>query len=273
MITLLQNNDQNAAVRNNLIGADSPSDPDDFNVFMERDKQLMQLWNSDSPNAIDRFVEGTWRLIEDFPAEPGAYQNLMMGMERYERAGAFRKARELAGRLSDSPVPDEFKKWSRGFLNRLALPGKRLSLQFTAVDGREVDLTKMRGKVVLVIFWGARCGPCKIELPRVQAAWEKHHAQGFEVIGISCDSVKSDLEEYLRRHKISWPQYFGGQRRTENKFTLEFGINGIPHMLLVDKAGNLRFDNVRANASGQSKGDPIHFEEKISALLAEQTDY
>jgi len=139
-----------------------------------------------------------------------------------------------------------------------------VTIRFTAVDGREVDLSKLRGKVVLVDFWGTHCGPCVAELPRVKTAYEKFHDQGFEVIGISCDTDKKELEDYVQQHGIPWPQYFDGHQQSDNKFTVAFGIDGIPHMFILDTNGCLRFDDVRA------KGAKTNFEDKIKSLLDEQ---
>jgi thiol-disulfide isomerase/thioredoxin len=141
-------------------------------------------------------------------------------------------------------------------------------LQFTAVDGREVDLVGMRGKVVLVDFWATTCGPCIKELPRVKAAYDKFRGQGFEVIGISCDTDKEQLNKFLDEKGFPWPQYFDG-KGFGNKISQSFGIDGIPHMFLVDKKGLLRFDNVRASDKYHPKNDTTGFEEKISKLLAE----
>ena len=58
------------------------------------------------------------------------------------------------------------------------------------------------------------------ELPRVKAALEKFNSQGFEVIGISCDTDKKELEDYVKKHGISWPQYFDGRQQSDNKFTV-----------------------------------------------------
>jgi peroxiredoxin len=123
--------------------------------------------------------------------------------------------------------------------------------------------------VVLVDFWGTRCGPCVGELPRVKAAFDKFHSQGFEVIGISCDTDQRELEKYVKRHDICWPQYFDGKQQNDNRFTVEFGINGIPHMFLVDKRGLLRFDNVRASDQVHTNDDSTSLEGRISTLLAE----
>jgi hypothetical protein len=53
--------------------------------------------------------------------------------------------------------------------------GKPLDIRFTAMDGREVDLAKLAGKVVWVEFWSTTCGPCIGEMPTVKAAYEKSH--------------------------------------------------------------------------------------------------
>jgi peroxiredoxin len=103
----------------------------------------------------------------------------------------------------------------------------------------------------------------------VKAAFDKFHLHGFEVIGISDDTDKARLQRFVKQRKLPWPQYFDGKRQSDNKVRQEFGIDGIPHMFLVDKKGCLRFDNVRARDDHHFKGDTTSIEEKISTLLAE----
>ena len=79
------------------------------------------------------------------------------------------------------------------------IKGMPITLKFTAVDGREVDLSKMVGKVVLVDFWATWCGPCVAELPNVLKAYEKLHDKGFEIVGISFDEDKAKLESMTRK--------------------------------------------------------------------------
>jgi len=95
----------------------------------------------------------------------------------------------------------------------------------------------------------------------VKDVYAAFHAQGFEIIGLTCDTDKERLLRFVEERAITWPQYFEGKRRrTENTMTQVFGVNGIPHMFLVDKKGCLRADNVRATGG---------LADQVAALLAD----
>ena len=113
----------------------------------------------------------------------------------------------------------------------------------------------MKGKVVLIEFWATDCPPCVAALPALKDIYKKFRAQGLEVIGISCDTEKAKLGKFIKRKRVPWPQYFDGKSQMDNRIAQAFGINGIPHMMLVDKQGCLRYDR---------EWD----EDKISRLLA-----
>jgi thiol-disulfide isomerase/thioredoxin len=116
------------------------------------------------------------------------------------------------------------------------LKSKPLDLKFKALDGRDVDLGKLRGRVVLLDFWATWCGPCMAGIPRVAETYGKFRDKGFEVIGISLDDDEQALKRVLKAKKIPWPQFFDG-RGWENAIARRFGIDGIPTMWLVNKEG------------------------------------
>ncbi len=208
--------------------------------------------------ALTEMERGVRVLQKEFPkrAEIGAL--LLSVAQGWADEGNAEKGRALAGELADGSTDEETKESAKALVKKLDRVGKPLALKFAAMDGREVDLQKLKGKVVLVDFWATWCGPCIKELPAVKAAYEKLNAKGFEIVGISFDQDKAALEKLVAKEKMPWPQYFEGGEKG-NKFGEEFNISGIPTMWLVDKQGVLRDLNGREKLT-----------EKVEKLLAEK---
>jgi thiol-disulfide isomerase/thioredoxin len=130
---------------------------------------------------------------------------------------------------------------------RISAADEKPEIKFTAVDGREVDLAKLKGKVVLIDFWATWCGPCVGEVPHVLEAYKKFHDKGFEIIGISLDRDKSALTSFIKERGMEWPQSF----ESSNALADKYGINAIPAMWLVDKDGNVATKNARKDLAAQ----------------------
>ena len=125
-----------------------------------------------------------------------------------------------------------------------------LDLKFTSVDGQSIDLSKMRGKVVLVDFWATWCPPCRGEVPNVVAAYQKYHDKGFEIVGISLDQDKDALVAFTKENGMVWPQYFDG-KGWDNDISKGFGIDSIPAMWLVGKDGKVITTDAGDDLDGQ----------------------
>jgi thiol-disulfide isomerase/thioredoxin len=104
--------------------------------------------------------------------------------------------------------------------------------------GAPLSPANYRGKVLLIDFWATWCGPCVGELPNVLKIYEKHHAQGFEIIGVSLDKNQEKLANFIKEKNVPWPQYFDG-KGWENKLASKYGIQSIPSTFLVDGAGKI----------------------------------
>lgn len=168
----------------------------------------------------------------------------------YSENGKKAEAKDLLDRarkdLAAHPQASQIAQFFDQLGGELAVPsvGDTLDITFTATDGTEVDLAKMKGKVVLVDFWATWCGPCVAELPNVLAAYKESHANGFEVIGISLDQDKGALEGFVKQRGMTWPQHFDG-KGWEGSLVQKFGIRSIPATFLIGKDGKVAAADLR----------------------------
>jgi len=109
----------------------------------------------------------------------------------------------------------------------------------TDLTGQPLSVASRKGKVVLVDFWATWCPPCRAELPNVIKTYQKHHREGFEIIGVSLDSDRAKLDAFLKQQDgMTWPQYFDGLG-WGNKLAAKYGVEGIPFALLIGPDGKI----------------------------------
>ena len=156
---------------------------------------------------------------------------------------------ELLSAKSKIPQVVELGKMFAGVERRLTLPGQRIEISGTLLDGKPLNPVSLRGKVVLVDFWATWCGPCKEELPNVIAAYQYYHSRGFEVVGVSLDESKDILEKFVKEQKLPWPILYRDPKDPPGMDTY-YGVTGIPTAILTNQRGEVvslyaRGDNLK----------------------------
>jgi thiol-disulfide isomerase/thioredoxin len=133
--------------------------------------------------------------------------------------------------------------------------GNAVSLAGPTLDGGKFDLSDLRGSVVLVDFWATWCGPCIAELPNLQSVHERYKDAGLKVVSVSLDKDREKLTRFLERTAMPWPQIFfpePAKQGWDNPLAKQFGVEGIPHMMVVDKEGKLFATDVRGAEVGRA---------------------
>ncbi len=128
---------------------------------------------------------------------------------------------------------------------------KKLAIGLTAPDikmktatGKEVMLSSLKGKYVLLDFWASWCMPCRVENPNYARLYKKYKASGFEIFSISIDTNLRLWQQAAKRDKISWidTSDLGGWQSESAKI---YNVSSIPANFLLDKNGKIIAKNLR----------------------------
>jgi thiol-disulfide isomerase/thioredoxin len=121
-------------------------------------------------------------------------------------------------------------------LKNLDKIGKVIEVSGKTTAGKDFDLKDLKGKVVLVDFWGTWCPPCVAEIPNMVKAYEKYNKRGFDIIGISSDQNDDVVIKFMEGRKLPWPCINVGDGA---KLIKQHGVNSFPTPILVDQAGRV----------------------------------
>ena len=131
-------------------------------------------------------------------------------------------------------------------LRRLDLLGKPLDLKMTARSGGQIDLARLRGYVVVLIFWSVDSPHSLLWLRDFRSSWETLPRDQVRVVTVSLDENQKALDSRLRELRADWPTHFDGMG-WRSPVARSLGINALPSVWILDKKGVLRTINARSS--------------------------
>ena len=129
------------------------------------------------------------------------------------------------------------------------------------IDGKEVTLSALKGKVVVLSFWATWCGPCKEEMPHLFEMYKKYGEQGLVILSISTDDARSasKVKPFIMKMGYTFPVLLDRDSTVVGAYN---PAKTLPYTVVVDREGN-----VAHRATGYNPGDEAHLEQLILPLL------
>jgi hypothetical protein len=150
---------------------------------------------------------------------------------------------EEALRLTDE---EPLKRRIADDLRRVDLLGKALELKMSSISGGPIDLSTLRGNVVVLIFWSADSPPSLLWLRDFRTSWEALPKEHLRVVTVSLDESRATFYNRFRELHADWPTHFDGLG-WRGPIARSLGINAVPAVWIIDKKGILRSINARSS--------------------------
>jgi thiol-disulfide isomerase/thioredoxin len=107
--------------------------------------------------------------------------------------------------------------------------------ELQTLDGKNLKLSGLRGKAVLLNFWATYCGPCKVEMPWFVELQKEYGPQGFQIVGVANDDASNeDIAKFAKEMGINYPILIGKDAVSDS-----YKVSVLPTSYFVDRDGKL----------------------------------
>ena len=106
-----------------------------------------------------------------------------------------------------------------------------------ASTGKNVRLRELQGEVVLINFWATWCGPCRLEMPKLEQLYRQYQKTGFTLLGVNLDDNSGNALGMANKLGVSFPILFDKEKQVSKLYK----VDAMPMTVLIDRDGKLRY--------------------------------
>ena len=131
----------------------------------------------------------------------------------------------------------------------LELGNKSPEIKLSTIKGDTIPLSALKGKIVLIDFWGTWCAPCVEEQTELARLYKKYklasftNGNGFEIYGVALEAKKPNWENFIAKNKINWIQV-SDLKFWRSPVAKTYNIQGLPFNVLIDGKGVILAKNL-----------------------------
>ncbi|RAL25991.1 thiol-disulfide oxidoreductase ResA [Thermoflavimicrobium daqui] len=108
--------------------------------------------------------------------------------------------------------------------------------QLKTLDGKEIKLSQLRGKAVMLNFWGTWCEPCRSEMPAMQSMYSKYKNKGFEILAINIAETDIAVSNFKEQYQLGFPILMDKSRDVVRLYK----IKPLPSSVFIDPQGKVK---------------------------------
>ena len=139
------------------------------------------------------------------------------------------------------PEPDFDSKYA----TELVKPGTQApDFKMKTIDGKTFQLSKLKGKTVVLDFWASWCPDCRKDAPEVVRMYKEYAPQGVEFVGVSMDTDVAAWKKACEQFGIDYTQVSELKKFKETDISKAYGVQWIPSMVVIDKEGKVALSTV-----------------------------